>query len=154
MNEDETWKAVGSVGLYEVSNLGRVRTTAGKIKLPTLTSQGALVVNLYGHGHTCVRAVHTLVAEAFLGPRPPSHMVGHLDGNPLKCHAKNLTYIPLSLRKGLGGSGPPSTKLSRQDALKIRLRARSGESTLALAKEFGVSSAHVSNIKLGTRWPE
>lgn len=38
------------------------------------------------------RSVHSLVAEAFLGPRPEGQEVRHLDGNGMNNDVSNLVY--------------------------------------------------------------
>ncbi|MBM7796867.1 HNH endonuclease signature motif containing protein [Pseudoglutamicibacter cumminsii] len=42
--------------------------------------------------------VHTLVAAAFLGPRPEGHDIIHLDGDQVNLHADNLAYVTRSER--------------------------------------------------------
>ncbi len=42
--------------------------------------------------------VHTLVAAAFLGPRPEGHDIIHLDGDQTNLHADNLAYVTRSER--------------------------------------------------------
>lgn len=92
----ETWKAVvGYEGLYEVSDLGRVRSVTrvvgrkGKGDLPIagremrlqLTPRGYLRVQLGRDGGHENHLVHTLVAEAFLGPAPSTvHEINHKFG--------------------------------------------------------------------------
>lgn len=99
----EEWRAIpGYVGLYEVSDLGRIRsldrTMASAIGhtthrteqpiSPARDSKGFPIVSLYGRDHTKRNArVHRLVLAAFVGPCPPGHEALHrnsrLDDNRL-----------------------------------------------------------------------
>lgn len=49
-------------------------------------------VSLRRDGRDTVRAVHVLVAEAFIGPRPPGHEVRHINGVRTDPGAHNLIY--------------------------------------------------------------
>lgn len=101
---DEVWRAViGLEGRYEVSDLGRVRSLdrevitshgvtrryRGRPLTPSVGNHGYLVVSV---GRRVKRTVHSLVAEAFIGPRPNGQEVRHKDGNALDCRAANLEY--------------------------------------------------------------
>lgn len=107
MTSAEDWRpVVGWEGIYEVSNLGRVHslphptktgTRGGQIlKQRTRSDYGYQVVDLVDAGRYSTRAVHTLVADAFI-PNPQFYpLVRHLDGNPANNHAINLgwgTYV-------------------------------------------------------------
>ena len=103
----ENWKDIpGYEGRYQVSDLGRVRSVAHRVRLvchgvettrlspgrvlrPGPTNSGHLSVAL-GKGNS--KGVHTLVALAFLGPRPAKHEVLHLDHNPANNTVGNLKY--------------------------------------------------------------
>lgn len=87
----ETWKpVVGHEGRYEVSSWGRVRNVArGRMLKPGLASNGYFTVAI-GKGNS--RTTHSLVAEAFIGPRPVGMEVLHLDGIRANSHADNLRY--------------------------------------------------------------
>jgi hypothetical protein len=157
--QQEIWKRVAWLPRYEVSNMGRVRdSTTGRIKLPTIAAEtGFPVVNLYSVSGTNVRNVHSIVAEAFVGPRAPGDMVVHIDGNRRNCAASNLRYEPLSSRRAKRASAESpsfSPKLTAEQAAQIRTRANYGESVTLLAAEFGISPAHVSGIKNGRKWKE
>lgn len=103
----ERWAAVpGYDGFYQASDQGRVRSidrvlvqptrwggTAaralrGQVLAPWTDPDGYLHVPLRGQR----RAVHTLVAAAFLGPRPEDMQVRHLDGDPSNNRPENLAY--------------------------------------------------------------
>ncbi len=109
ISPSEEWRPViGYEGRYEVSSLGRVRSLsrtvehkdgtrsrrAGRILSPGHRSNGYLHVNLYyGHKRSKSIYVHTLVLEAFVGPRPSPEMVArHLDDNSTRNHVDNLAW--------------------------------------------------------------
>ena len=95
----EQWKPVpGYEGIYEVSSEGRVRSLPRRgVRGGLMTTRpgkrgGYLVVALTRDGRTSTKAVHVLVAAAFLGPRPPGMQVRHREGNPLDARLVNLAY--------------------------------------------------------------
>lgn len=101
----ETWKPIAAYdGRYEVSSLGRVRSlyihlttprSAPLILAPGLdTKRGHLKVSLSLDGVSKTHAVHGLVAEAFLGPKPcPEAEVKHKDTVEANNRADNLEYV-------------------------------------------------------------
>lgn len=94
----EEWRPVpGYDGVYEVSNLGNVRSWThrkrGAVMKQAFGTHGYLTVCVRGiDGRTRRSTVHTLVAAAFIGPRPDGTETRHLDGNPTNNHALNLAY--------------------------------------------------------------
>ena len=87
---DERWCICACNKRYEVSNLGRVRNRIkDKIMKATVGSHGYPMVSL---GRDIKRTVHSLVAEAFLGPCPPGHEVRHSDDNRENPRLDNLCY--------------------------------------------------------------
>lgn len=101
----EIWKDIPNyVGLYQVSNLGNVKSLSRPIKqryvyyiskekllTPKVNSGGYLWVKLCRTGEKSF-AVHILVALAFIGERDPLNVVNHKDGNKLNNHLDNLEY--------------------------------------------------------------
>lgn len=88
----EAWKPVsGYEGRYRVSDQGRVFSErAGRILRPT---QGRyLYVSLSQNGRAVKRYVHDLVADAFLGPRPPGQEVRHIKDDRSDNRAIALAY--------------------------------------------------------------
>lgn len=102
----EIWReVVGFEGLYEVSDLGQVRSLDREVKVGTgyrtvkgkvlaLTPQvsGHLCVSLY---QDCVRTpqrVHRLVLEAHVRPANPGEICRHLDGDPTNNTVGNLVW--------------------------------------------------------------
>jgi hypothetical protein len=92
----EEWRDVaGAEGRYQVSDLGRVRSLRrGECVLKSqLNTNGYLVNYIYpSGGPRKLRSVHTLVAEAFLGPRPNGLDVRHKNDIKTDCRAGNLEY--------------------------------------------------------------
>ena len=93
----ETWKAIaGYEGLYQVSNLGRVKSLwYGKEKIlkPGKNTWGYLLVSLCKDGHTKQTYVHRLVSEAFI-PNPNNlETVNHKDEVKTNNVASNLEWM-------------------------------------------------------------
>lgn len=99
----EEWRAIpGYEGIYEVSDLGRVRSLAridaqgnrrsGKVLSPDVRPSGHLRVTLSLDGRTKRRWVHHLVLTEFVGPRPPDTEACHNDGNPANNTSSNLRW--------------------------------------------------------------
>jgi len=117
--EKEIWKDIPQYeGVYQVSNLGRVRSLdrevvnsngivrslKGKV-MSQSTSGGYLQVGL--NGKKCKR-VHQIVAMAFLGHVPNGHVlvVDHIDENKLNNNLNNLRIV--SNRENLSRRGGSS----------------------------------------------
>ena len=92
---NEIWKPIdGTDGMYEVSNLGRVRTWGKRKMLLTLTKQvsGYLYAMVQINGKQCNKRVHRLVAQHFI-PNPKNlPEVNHKDGNKENNHVGNLEW--------------------------------------------------------------
>lgn len=105
----EKWRpVVGFEGWYLVSSLGRVmrvKPAPGATSRHILKSRrdrshwdhGYLKVHLSKeNGKHPPSSIHVLVAEAFLGPRPPGHDVDHIDHDRQNNRIDNLRYLPIS----------------------------------------------------------
>ena len=99
----ENWRpVVGSEDQYEVSDLGRVRSTPrltasgapdkrlGGVLKPTTLKSGHQQVSLGRRGSA--RYVHRLVLEAFVGPCPEGYVTCHYDDNPANNALSNLRW--------------------------------------------------------------
>lgn len=105
----EIWKdCKGYEGLYQVSNLGRVKSLPrvrrnhiggvwiqeGKIKKGTVNYQGYVHVRLTGKsGKAKTEKVHRLVALVFCDKPEGATEVDHIDGNRKNNRADNLQWV-------------------------------------------------------------
>lgn len=100
MTGAEEWRPVPGFPDYMVSDHGRVMSYWHRWKAPRLLRghpdsrpgggyQQVYLTSPNGGKH---RTVHSLVAEAFHGPRPAGMQVRHLDGNKRNNAASNLRY--------------------------------------------------------------
>lgn len=98
---EEIWKnIVGYIGLYEVSNLGKVkRFYKSKRSRPFIIlspgvndKHGHLFVHLSKNGIKTKYYIHRLVLMAFIGPCPIGMECRHLDGNPSNNRLDNLCW--------------------------------------------------------------
>lgn len=100
----EQWLPIaGYEGAYEVSDAGRVRSLdrvnsrgwrlTGKVLSPARSNRhGHLHVLLCTPGVQDSRFVHTLVLEAFVGPRPPGMHACHANDEPSDNRVENLRW--------------------------------------------------------------
>jgi len=103
----EVWKpVVGYIGLYDVSNMGRIRSRARKIRHSSggsaslkervgyghLTEYGYRAFTLSDDTATATRMVHNLVLEAFVGPRPEGYDGCHNNGQGTDNRLVNLRW--------------------------------------------------------------
>jgi NUMOD4 motif/HNH endonuclease len=165
----------GYEGMYEVSSSGQVRSLPRKNRLaerilkPTYGHRyGYAMVALCRDGKVVRRTVHSLVAEAFIGPCPPGQEVRH---GPVRLdnHAGNLSYgthaenMADMVRDGTArkpsgrpwkqkpyvkkGYNPASRKLTEADVIDIRKRRAAGGITKkALALEYGVHESCIDHV--------
>lgn len=174
----ETWKSVvGYEGLYEVSDLGRVRSldrsttvksrwgstyglpNAGRVLKSSAGAHGYQQVILYRAAKKKTHLVHRIVLDAFVGPCPENMEGCHGDGDRENNSLENLRYGTrkenLADRFAHGtvaqGEGVKTSKLTADEVLKIRAIGTS-MSQREIAKIFGVSQYAISCVLLGKSW--
>jgi hypothetical protein len=156
----ETWKPVPNAPCYQVSDLGRVRLSDGRISAAGRNSRGYPNVRLVIDGVSRTVYVHRLVAGAFLGPPPSAKHthVAHCDGSTDNNRADNLRWATAvensadRLRHGTAhfGERNPASKLS--DVQRAEIRA-SVEGCKVLAERYGVSMPLIVKIRGRLRAP-
>jgi hypothetical protein len=169
--EFEEWKKVVGHPNYKVSNFGRVKSISrwvrygnGKKKLKESTLLKPALVNGYqlvGLGSGITKTVHSLVAEAFLGPKPEGYEINHKDTVRSNNHYKNLEYmthqenmIHAAKMAEANGTNFPGfvRKLDEEKVKHIRYLQQEGESMVKLAKRFGVSYQTILGVVHNRTW--
>jgi hypothetical protein len=170
----ERWlPVVGFEGQYAVSDLGRVRSldrevvTAngatkrlkGKMLAGHANWLGYRYISLPVQGGEKKRKIHILVAEAFIGPRPPQHDVCHRDGDPKNNALSNLYYG--TRKENMADSRAHGTMVAGRRCWKAKvdehavqdIRALRGVMSLQeIGNLYGLSKPAVSRIARGLQW--
>ncbi len=162
----ERWRNVAfAKGLYEVSNLGRVRRTdKGNLLTATAHTAGYSRVCMSVGGKPYTRLVHILVAEAFLGMRPKGHDVNHKNGIKTDNHVDNLEYLSrkqhefhtahvLNRQRSVVGEAHGNARLSEGQVRAIHAQYCTGKYTMKeIAREYDVTLTCISSIVNGYSW--
>ena len=165
---------LGFEGHYEVSDQGSVRSLDRVIKCKSgkhrsykgrllrlrVNTNGYLITDLYKDLKKITRTAHSLVAEAFIGPRPNDLEVCHNDGNRLNSCLSNLRYGTRTenfsdcLIHGTRarGSSHGNSKLTESQVIEIKQRASFGERRKTLASEFQIHEQTIGNILRSETW--
>jgi len=166
----EQWKNIeGYDGIFQVSNLGRVRRTYNhkhKKRLNYIFTQGIgntgySQVGINYKGISRRVSVHRLVAQTFIENPDNLPIVNHKDFNKQNNSAENLEWTTQSenckhaIRHGRmpnnRGEKHGMSKLTQKQVLEIRKRSKT-ETGYSLAKEFGVNDQTIYDIIKRRRW--
>lgn len=165
---EEKWKDIsGYERLYEVSNLGRVRSKdrivfGGRINRlapgcelnPRRNSCGYLRVQLCKYGIKKWFFVHRLVAEAFVSNPEDLPQVNHRDEDKKNNRADNLEWVTASDNCRYGNK-PDATR--RAHSIPVEQYSLNGEliasytSTADAAAKNGLHQTHICSVCLGKR---
>ena len=165
--ETEAWKPVlGFEGCYEVSNLGRVRSTNRVIK--RVVRQGVLSINRKGRvlkpqpdgdgylkvslGRLNQRRIGRLVAEAFIPNPDRLPEVDHRDTNKQNNTAINLRWCTKSMNAAYRHSNGCRTYKRRyndETCCEVVVAVFEGASIMHVASAFGMSRSQVRRISYG-----
>lgn len=168
----EIWKpVVGYEGFYEVSNIGRVKSLRRPWhKIPNSyprilksfpNAWGYPIVILCMNCRPKTRLVHSLVMEAFVGPRPKANDINHIDGNRQNNSIGNLEYCTRSqnIRHGyLVGTRTRIRRVTQKTYMTVRQVQETkrllemGVPGLLICKALGIKQPSVSAIKTGRMW--
>lgn len=174
----EVWKPIpGFEDSYEASTHGRIRSldrivmfaASGRQPEHTKRLRGKILRRSITKGYPCVslyrgsvrsqKMVHAIIADTFLGPRPPGALACHGNGIRTECDVDNVYWgTPQDnaddrIRHGNNrpGSQNKNAKLLERDISEIR-RLASSMTQKSLATRFGVSQSRISSIINNTSW--
>ena len=149
-------------GLYEVSDLGRVRSVRRNRLMKLEGVKGYRRVMLSVDGVTARHFVHAMVMRAFVGPCPPGHEINHKRGDRSDNRLSMLEYVTPSqnnkhaydvLKKvPQAGSKHGMSKLTEAAAREIRDLRANGSRLTELADAFGVSITTISEACNRRHW--
>ena len=139
----EIWKdVVDYEGLYQVSNLGRVKSFSRpgnwkeRILKLVLDGDGYYCVSLYKNGKRKRFSVHRLVVMAFIGPIPKGLVVNHinecqtdngLENLEICTHTENMNHGTCNARRSASLKGRKFSEEHKRNlskAQKARIRKR------------------------------
>lgn len=171
-NAPEAWISLASLGysMYELSNLGRVRThryvdaVAGlpSIMRPGLSS-GYLTTSMTSdHGVRQTVFLHRLACAAWNGPKPtPSHCATHVNDIKTDLRPENLKWATraennaAAYANGAKVRGPNPQRwgaratLSVSTVRAIRARHAAGLTIAQIARDLGVDYSKAQNVIAG-----
>lgn len=134
----EIWKDIKNYeGLYQVSNLGRVKSinrvvkrgdnfkpVCERILKPGGKNRGSYFVILSKNGKSSTKYIHRLVAQAFI-PNPNNlPVVNHKDENPLNDNVDNLEWCTWSYNNSYNDLRKRAAKSKRKPVIQY---SKSGE---------------------------
>lgn len=157
----EEWRpVVGWEGLYEVSNLGNVRSVR-RAKILALGGSRYKHATLCRDNACTSINVNVLVLEAFVSHRPAGMMSSHNDGDKTNNRLDNLRWDTqsgnLADRKIHGtesiGARNGKSKLRPEDIPEIRRMIADGRWSLReIGERYGTTLGAISGIKYGKTW--
>ncbi len=172
---EEIWKDIeGYEGLYQVSNLGRVKSlgrsfigksgrqylVVEKLRKVSYADNGYLVVGLYRNSRGKTFYVHRLVSSAFLLNSENKGTVNHINGQKDDNRAENLEWatqaenIKHAIDNGLKdsiGERNGISKLTEQQVITIKY-GLTGLDQQKIAEMYNVTQTTVSKIRTGRNW--
>lgn len=132
----------GYEGLYEVSNLGRVRRN-GKILKPSKNKKGYLQVSLCKNGTKKNARIHRLVAQSFISNPQNLPQINHKDEDKTNNAVENLEWCDSKYNNNYSLSKP----VLQYDLLGNFIRE--WPSMIKVEEELGIYNSSISQCCLG-----
>lgn len=166
----EIWKDIeGYEGLYQVSNMGRVRSvertvwngkgyfkTPERIRKASANGYGYLEVVLFKDGKRKAYSVHRLVASAFLDNSEGYKEINHKDEDKTNNCVENLEYCSRSYNNTYNGRAKKAGKKAAEKRCKpvFSVNKESGlimwwQSAKDAERYTGIASSHITECCKG-----
>jgi hypothetical protein len=165
----EVWKdIVGYEGLYQVSNMGNIKTMSRlhrtdrpyvkqeRLLNPPTNATGYKQVTLYKDKKGIIHSVHKLVATAFIERQPHDQVVNHKDGVKVNNTVYNLEWCTYghnqshAIRTGLirihRGESHYASKLTDKQRQEIKQLRSTGMKQKDIGFIYGIGQQAVSKI--------
>jgi len=151
------YKIITEFPNYQVSDDGLVMNIKTGHILTPVTKNGYYGVRLSRDGRSIYKSLHILVYEAFHGIRSKGMHIDHINGVRTDNRASNLRELTPQQNNAnrlnlVRGENVNTSKLSPSQVIEIRSRRAKGESTLSLAREFGIAKSSCLRIISGKSW--
>jgi hypothetical protein len=169
--QNEIWKQIPNYeGLYDVSNLGRVRSYQNfgfalkdnpKMMKQTKNKYGYVGLTLCKKGKREQVEVHRIVARAFLPHSGCGMQIDHINGVKTDNRVENLEWVTpkentlRSVANGLKPTGERhwKSKLTQKQVKEIRTLYKTGKySHRKLGAMFGVTHVNIGQIVRNETW--
>ncbi len=162
----EIWKTIPFAPDYSVSNLGRIKRVAPRLRF-SLNQDTILrsnrcskklsyrVVSLKIDGKWKTATVHKCVTRAFLGEPEKGIDVNHKDGDKENNRLDNLEYVTAKQNTAHAvsmGLMKPVSKLKENDVLLIKSLLSRGFRSADVARMYSVSKTCIYLINKGKNW--
>lgn len=141
---------VGYEGLYQVSNLGNVKslgnnkTRKDKILKPAKHSKGYLIVCLSKQGKHKLHKIHRLVAQAFIQNPNNYQQINHKDENPANNQVNNLEWCDCQYNINYGTRNQRVADSLCKQVLCIETGVVY-KSIMEVEKQLGFNNSYISN---------
>jgi hypothetical protein len=152
------WKILEEFPNYIITEDGRIWSLArGRFMQPYTDPKtgyrGTHVLN--ATGKSLPRRIHTLVATAFLGPRPKDKNVNHIDGIKTNNNISNLEYVTQkensihAVEKGLIKTldeHPQATKKNEYVVDAVFTYLMTNDSKKTITEKYGLSFQYLNRV--------
>ena len=150
----EIWKDIkGYEGIYQVSNLGRIkRVETDRILKPLKHTKGYLNIGLYKNHTASKKLIHRLVAQAFIPNSENKPEINHIDEDKANNRVNNLEW---STRKENNNYGTHNDRMSKTQSIPIiATNLETGDSTEfygtnECARQLGLYQQHITSVLKG-----
>lgn len=152
--EEEIWRPIlKSGGKYEVSNFGEVRNFYTKRVIRQTKTRSYCYVSMWYGNKRVRKAVHRLVAEAFISNPKCLPQINHKDENPSNNNSKNLEWCTASYNAKYGNRNKKMLETRTEKDRKTRKRPVYGvkdgrktyfDSILSASRKTGIDFSNIS----------